>query len=100
MTILKRIGVLSCGKMMGVLYALLGLIIGAVFSLLSFVGAMAGVASGEKEAVFGLLLGVGAILILPIFYGVIGFLGGLLTSFLYNIVAGIVGGVELHLEQA
>jgi hypothetical protein len=100
MTILKRIGVLSCGKMMGVLYALLGLIIGAVFSLLSFVGAMAGVASGEKEAVFGLLFGVGAILILPIFYGVIGFLGGLLTSFLYNIVAGIVGGVELHLEQA
>lgn len=96
---LKRIGVLSCGKITGALYALLGLIFGAILSLLSLVGAMAGLASGEDEAVFGLFFGVGAIVFVPIFYGLLGFLGGLLTAFLYNIVAGFTGGLELQLEQ-
>ncbi|HEX9670962.1 MAG TPA: hypothetical protein VGC93_15930 [Thermoanaerobaculia bacterium] len=99
MTILKRIGVLSCGKMMGALYALMGLIFGAIFSLLSLVGGLAGLASGEDQAIFGVLFGVGAIVILPILYGIFGFLGGLLTAFLYNVVAGIAGGVELQLQQ-
>lgn len=97
--ILKRIGVMSCGKMLGVLYALMGLIFGAIFSLLSLVGAMAGMASGEDQAVFGLFFGVGAIVILPILYGIFGFLGGLLSAFLYNVVAGFAGGIELGLEQ-
>lgn len=98
--VLKRIGVLSCGKIMGALYALMGLIFGAIFSLLSLVGAMAGMASGEGEAIFGLLFGVGAIIALPLFYGVLGFLGGLLTAFLYNLVAGFAGGLELELTGA
>ena len=97
---LKRIGVLSCGKMMGALYALMGLIFGALFSLLSLMGVMAGMASqeGGDAAVFGALFGVGAIIILPIFYGVMGFVAGLLTSALYNLVARFAGGLELQLE--
>lgn len=97
--ILKRIGVLSCGKMEGGLGALMGLILGAIFSLMSLVGAMAGMASGENEAAFGFLFGVGAIIILPIVYGIFGFIGGLLVAFLYNLVAKFAGGIELHFEQ-
>ena len=98
MMILKRIGVMSCGKMAGALYALMGLIIGAIVSLLSLVGAVAGMASGEDQAAFALLFSA-AIVILPILYGLLGFLGGLLTAFLYNVVAKFAGGLELGLEQ-
>ena len=45
---------------------------------------------------FGATLGVGAVVLFPILYGVIGFLGGLLTAALYNLVAGITGGIEFE----
>ncbi len=97
--VLKRIGVFSCGKVLAALYAGMGLIIGAIFTLFSVLGSAIGfAASGEGEALFGMLFGMGAIVILPLFYGVCGFLGGLLMSWIYNLVAGLVGGLELELE--
>ena len=90
---------LSCGKVLGILYALLGLLIGAIVSLLSVVGAAIGRASGESpEAFLGLLFGVAAIVAMPLLYGGMGFIGGLISAFLYNIVAGFVGGLEVELE--
>ncbi|HSL84069.1 MAG TPA: hypothetical protein VLF66_14955, partial [Thermoanaerobaculia bacterium] len=49
------------------------------------------------ESMFGLLFGVGAVVLLPIFYGLMGFLAGLLTAALYNLAARVVGGLELEL---
>lgn len=97
--ILRRIGAVSLGKVFGILYALLGLVIGALFALLSLVGAGIGAAASGDEAWLGAFFGVGAIIILPIFYGVIGFIGGLLTGLFYNLAAGIVGGVQVELES-
>lgn len=96
--ILRRIGVLSVGKVMGSLYALVGLIFGLIFSLVAMMGAAIGSFEGGDEAWIGAIFGIGAIFFLPVFYGLMGFLGGLLMSALYNLVAKIVGGVELHLE--
>ncbi len=94
----KRIGVLSLAKLMGILYAGLGLIIGGIFTLFTLLGSAIGMASGEQEAIFGVLFGVGAIIVMPIFYGVIGLIGGLIMSALYNLAAGLVGGVELEVQ--
>jgi hypothetical protein len=44
-------------------------------------------------------LGAGAIVILPIFYGVMGFIMGALYAAVYNFIAGIVGGLELQFEH-
>jgi hypothetical protein len=44
------------------------------------------------------MLGVGAIFILPIFYGGIGFIGMLIAAWLYNVIAGFVGGIELDVQ--
>jgi hypothetical protein len=44
------------------------------------------------------VFGVGAVVVLPVFYGLMGFVGGLLSSALYNLVARTVGGVELEVE--
>ncbi|MCP4654067.1 MAG: hypothetical protein GY856_01480 [bacterium] len=97
--VLKRIGVLSCGKVSGLLYGIMGLIIGAIFTLVSLLGAAIGaMSSGSNEAWFGALFGVGAIIILPIFYGVLGFIMGIISAALYNLVAGFAGGLEIELE--
>jgi hypothetical protein len=96
MAVVKRVGVLSVGKVMGILYALLGLIIGGLFSLFSLAGAVVGGAGGQ-ENVLAMLFGVGAVVILPLFYGVIGFIGGIITAALYNLVASYIGGIEVEL---
>lgn len=100
---LKRVGVFSCGMIFGVLYGLLGLIFGGIFSLLSLVMAGAGHQLGSQmgqgpNPMAGLIFGVGAIIILPFLYGILGFLGGILMAILYNIVAAMTGGIELTLE--
>ena len=93
--IVRRIGALSLAKMMGALDALLGLIIGAFVSLFALVGASlmqsAGGSGGLK-----MLFGVGAIIVFPILYGVIGFITGLICGALYNVVARIAGGIEIE----
>lgn len=87
----------SLAKILGVLYAGIGLIFGALFSLVSLFGFMGGMAAGEGRA-FGMLFGVGAIVILPVFYGIVGLIGGLIAGFLFNIAAKIGGGLVIDLE--
>jgi hypothetical protein len=43
-------------------------------------------------------IGVGAVVILPILYGVLGAIFGALTAAFYNLVAGISGGLSLEVE--
>lgn len=97
--VVKKIGVLSAGKVTGALYALVGLVFGAIFALFSLLGAAVGVASSQSsDALVGLLFGVGSVVFLPIFYGALGFVFGLLTALLYNLVARFVGGIQVEVE--
>ena len=96
--VLKSIGVFSLAKMMAALYAVGGFIAGAFLALFSMLGAGVMAAQNEGGAFFGMLFGVGAIFILPVMYGIMGFIGGMILAFIYNLVAGIAGGIELELE--
>jgi len=102
---LRRIGVLSCGKVLGALYALLGLIIGGIYALFALLFAVIGVSTAQESGdalaggAFGVLFGVGSIILFPILYVILGFLGGLITALPYNLIARFVGGIELELEQ-
>ena len=91
---IKRLDVMSCGVMLGVLYAVLGLFVGGVFSLM----ALGGAAAGGADMMAGLIGGVGAVIILPLMYGVMGFLGGLIGALLYNLCASLVCGIKFDLE--
>jgi len=93
--------------MQGVLMAALGLIIGIVYALigglaLGMVGASGGAGgasggpSGAEMAGIGLIGGLMAIILIPIFYGVLGFIAGAITALLYNLVAGWTGGIEME----
>jgi len=97
---LKRIGPLSCARMAAVLYAALGLIVGFFVSVAALLGmALGSVVEGEPgAALIGLLFGIGAIVLLPIVYGLLGFVCALVGAALYNLVARLTGGIELELE--
>ncbi len=92
--VLKHVGVVSCGKMLGAIYLIIGLIAGAIFSLISLLGAAAAPEGHGLPAIFG----VGAIVLFPLFYGAIGFIGGIIVAALYNLFAGWLGGIELNLQ--
>jgi len=88
----KKIGVLSFAKILGLLYAIFGLIVGALFSLFPLTGFV-----GAADV--GLFFGTASIIIFPIIYGIMGFIGGLITAFFYNLVAGKIGGLELEITK-
>jgi hypothetical protein len=96
--IVKRLAPLSFAKIAGVLYALMGLLFGGLFSVASILGGFMG--GGEADTPFGgMIFGVGAIVILPIFYGVLGFLTTLIGAALYNVIASVIGGVEIDVQH-
>ncbi|RPI50234.1 MAG: hypothetical protein EHM55_21870 [Acidobacteria bacterium] len=94
--IIKRIGPLSCAKLSGLLYAVIGLVLGGIFSLVAVAGGFASDTAGAGGV--GAIIGVGAVIVFPILYGLMGFVATLVAAWLYNVVAGIVGGVEVDIQ--
>jgi hypothetical protein len=94
--IIKRVGPLSFAKISAVLYAVIGLVAGGVFSLVGLAGGFASETAGA--AGMGAILGVAAIIVFPIFYGVMGFVFTLFGAWLYNFAADFVGGVEIDVQ--
>lgn len=91
---IKSVGVLSVAKVMGAIYALLGLIFMPIFLLAGLAGSMAGGSNNPFGAIGGLALGIMA----PIAYGLIGFVGGAIMAFLYNVMAKWLGGIEVQMQ--
>lgn len=99
--IVKRIRVLSLAKVTAAVNAALGLFVGSILTLVGWYlgGFGRAVASGLRLPAFiSLLFGGGAIVVLPILYACLGFVGGLIVAGVYNLVATTVGGVELDTE--
>ncbi len=90
---LKSIGVLSLAKIYALIMAVFGLIIGIFygFGMMAPIGFSGGMMSG---AVAGFLF----VILMPVFYGVLGFVSGAITALLYNMFAKWVGGVEVDLK--
>jgi hypothetical protein len=101
--IVKRIGVMSCGKLMAFLYAGLGLLIGSIYALVAIIAGVFGLAlGGQSEAALGggmlIVVGLVALVAAPLFYGMIGFVGGIIGAALYNLAANYAGGIEIEVE--
>ena len=103
--IIRRFGVWSAARLYAGISACMGLLIGIVVALLSTLGGLAGAAAAELNSglagagAMGAVFGVGAIVILPIFYGVLGLIGGAIGAGLYNLFAGLFGGLEVEVQQ-
>jgi hypothetical protein len=85
--VLKSVGVLSAGKVMGALGVVIGLIAGGFVALVSMLGVVAQPAGNGNAQVPALFFGMGAVVFLPIFYGVISFVTGILYAAFYNLIA-------------
>ena len=99
--VLKRIGVWSAAKLSGILYGAMGLLLGAIFALMSFFGfslPSSSYGEGAPPAWLGPILGVGAIVFLPLLYGVMGLIGGAFAAAVFNFFARLAGGLEVELE--
>ena len=100
---IKRVGVFSCAKMYSITLAAVGLLIGIIYGLIFMVlggamlaggGSNSGMAGGSS-----FVIGLVMMIAIPVFYGIIGFIGGIVGALVYNVAAGIVGGIELELEN-
>ncbi len=86
--------------MLGVLYAIMGLIIVPFFLLFAVIGAFAQHGSNESAAAGAFAMGTGLVMAvaMPVFYGVFGFIFGIISAALYNLIAGWIGGIEVEVE--
>lgn len=92
--LVKRIEPLQCAKMAGTVYAILGFIGGLLFSLFALMGT--GLIGDLPLG--GAMFGIGAVILLPIVYGCIGFVAGLIMAAIFNLAANWVGGIALEVE--
>ena len=97
--VLKSVGILSAAKVSGALTAILGLIAGGMMAVISLMG-VAVKAQQNGPPFPAMFLGLGAVILVPIFYGVMGFIMGALYAAIYNFFAGIVGGIEFEFEYS
>lgn len=85
---IKKFDVLQTGKVLGALYVILGLLIGIVVSIVNTSGYMMSYRMMDGGFI--------PIVTLPILYGLIGFVGGMLMAWLYNFVAKHIGGIKFN----
>ena len=96
--IVWHVNPISLGKILGAMYVTFGLVAGLIISSFSVLGvATGGIAvPNQIEDLPGLLFGASAVLFLPLAYGALGFVGGLIAAFVYNWVVRFVGGIEIE----
>ena len=101
---IRKMGVLSLAKIYGLMMLIISLIISIPYGLIIIVyalfggkllGGNAGLAVGGGGVVVGLLIMIG----LPIVYGIFGFIFGAIGALVYNLFAGMVGGIEIEFES-
>lgn len=91
---IKRFGVLQTAKVAGLLY-----LIGAavIFIPAGLFTMLFGSFMNEGSFLGGLVSGVG-VLLLPVIYGILGFVAVAIGCAVYNLIAGVAGGIEIDLE--
>ena len=96
MTEIKRVGVLSLAKIIGLIYLVIGFMIWLFMGCFMLFGLMAQPTETPAEAMVLLCF----VCFIPFFYGFMGFAGGAIIAAVYNLLAGRIGGIEVELAPA
>jgi hypothetical protein len=100
---IKRVGVFSCAKIYAITLAAFGIIIGVIYGLLFMIVGGAMMAGGGRDSgaagASSLVIGLIMMVAIPVLYGIIGFIAGIIGGVVYNVASGVVGGLELELEN-
>ena len=92
---INKVGPVSLAKVLGALYALTGFIFGLIPAALALIFG-AGAVDVPRG---GVALVYAAPILLAIFYGIIGVVFGFIGSWLYNLIAKWVGGIEIEIKE-
>jgi hypothetical protein len=105
--IIKRFGIFSLGKFFGILYGGMGLLGGLFITGINVLGM---IFAGNYQSPYsssssfsnfssftGIATGLGAVVCLPILYGILGFIGGIITAFISNLALKVSGGLEIDM---
>ncbi len=106
---IRRVRLFTAGKMFGCVGAFTGLLAGIPITLvatLATAGSTAHAASGAQNAastaaligIPAVFIGAGAIIFLPLAYGLVAFVTGFLHALVYNFVAGFMGGLVIETD--
>ena len=90
---LANIDPLQCGIVLAALYFCLSLLFIPFFLLMSVVAAhnpQFAQQSGNPMASLGLVF----VVLVPVFYTILGFIGGVIAALVYNLIAKLTGGLE------
>tara|TARA_B100001971_G_C17772231_1_gene325513 strand:- start:206 stop:502 length:297 start_codon:yes stop_codon:yes gene_type:complete len=90
----KKLGVLSVGKISALIGIFLGLLMGIVLMIATKFAPTAGVPEMPIAT-----LGMSSIIVLPILYGLSYFVVGIIVAVVYNLFAKWVGGVKMDLGK-
>jgi hypothetical protein len=94
---LVNVNPLKLGITLGILYGVMSVIFVIPFFLIVSLIGVASARSGA-QALPAMFTGI-FVIFLPIIYAVLGFVGGVIAAFLYNLVAKWTGGVEFTTEE-
>lgn len=97
---IRSVGVLSFAKISGLCYGAMGLCMVPFFLLFALIGSTASQQAGGAAVALPAIFGVGFAIMMPIFYAAAGFVFGALGAFVYNLMAGWIGGIEIEFELA
>lgn len=98
---IQSVGILSCAKIMGAVYGVLGLLIMPFFLMAILVSTFArGVSGDHTSAGIAIAGGLVFVLFVPIFYGAMGFATGALGAWTYNIAAKRLGGIQIEFRDS
>ena len=100
---INKLGVLSVAKIYALMMLVISLIVSIPYGLFIMIfgaammsaGGRGGLMAGGGSVVMGLLFMVG----IPIFYAAMGFVFGAIGALVYNVFAGMVGGIEIEVEN-
>jgi hypothetical protein len=101
----RRVGILSAAMVAGVFGVIFGIIGGAIYAALIILGGsiMSSSSFNSKAGINStsgapfIAIAIGAMLIFPIFYGILSFIMGAIYAFFYNVVASTIGGLKMEL---
>ncbi|MCC9604194.1 DUF3566 domain-containing protein [Stieleria sp. JC731] len=91
---IKKVDVLSAGKIGAILYGVTGLITAAFMVMFALVGSI-----GNGDIAIGLVVALVMGVIIPVGTVISGFMGGVIFGFLYNVCASIVGGLQFEIDS-
>ncbi len=100
---IKKLGILSVAKMYAAIFLVVSLLISIPYGLIIMVFGAAMMGTGQRAGLAAgggsIIAGLAVMIILPIVYSAMGFVGGAIGALLYNLFAGFVGGIEIEVES-